>query len=115
MKLITKEAHTFYFTYALLMACRKYLNNLIESNEVHFSLKREFKTVVNRITDLDKLCLRSLDDGDSNAWKKEWTQRDFEVFASVFMMLNDMSEEQRSVMEEFATQLMAGNVNAQLA
>ena len=110
---IKKEASVFYFTYALLLASRHYLQYLIESKSVSQGLKRDFKIIINRITDLDKTANRSLDDKEANTWRKEWTEKDYEVFASVFSKMNDMDEEKRLMLEEFADQLMRGEIKVE--
>lgn len=111
---ITKEASVFYFTYALLMASRYYLKYLIDSKSVSQGLKRDLKIIVNRITDLEKTANRSLEDKEAQSWRREWTERDYEVFASIFSKMNDMDEERRGILEEFADQLMQGNVKVEL-
>ncbi len=107
---VSKDAQTFYFTYALLKASRQYLKYLIDSKDVHYSLKQSFQLIINRIADLEKVCNRSLDDGNAKTWSKEFSERDFQVFASVFAMMNEMDEEKRSILEEFANQLQKGEV-----
>lgn len=111
--IVSKAAHTFYFTFAMMKAVRYYLYNLIEEKEVSMSLKADFRTIIRRIDDLEKTAYRSLSKDESDIWGKEWKERDYEVFASVFSAMNDMTEEQRAVMEEFAFQLKNGEVKAE--
>ncbi len=109
------EKDLFYSTYAMLMASRYYLSHLIESKQVHFTLKREFKILVNRINDLDAMTSRSVgSEADNQEWKRQWTEKDYMVFASVFELMNDMSEEQRAAVEEVCQQIKLGNVRVEL-
>ena len=113
--LVTKASHTFYFTFALLKASKYYLSDLIAEKEVSMSLKRDFRIIINRITDLEKTALNHLAKRDSETWAKEWSDRDFQVFASVFSIMNDLDEERRLMLEQFAKQLQGGEIKAEAA
>ena len=105
-----KTETAFYFTFALLLASRKYVNDLIESKDVGYGLKRALRIISNRITDMEKEAIRSLDTEDAKKWKKEWSDRDYEMFANIFTLMTHMDEERRNVLEMFTEQLAAGNV-----
>jgi hypothetical protein len=112
---VQKEASVFYFTHALLLAAKHYMSFLMESGVVAYNLKQDFKILSNRITDLEKKCVRSLEGKESQQWVKEWSERDYEVFASVFGLMADMNEGQRNVLEQFATELSKGMAKAEIA
>lgn len=107
-------ASTFYHTYALLIASRYYMNDLIDSKEVSFSLKRDLRTLCNRISDLERSANNTLKGAEHAQWKREWTDKDFQVFASVLGKMVDMPEDKRAVLEEFATELDHGNVTMEI-
>lgn len=107
---ITKEASVFYFTYALLRASKYYLQYLIDSKSVSGTIKANLRNISNRINDLDRTAKNGLEEKEYAQWQREWSEKDFEVFASVFSQMNDMDESKRSALEEFATQLADGKV-----
>lgn len=110
----TYAATTFYQTYALLMAARYYINDLVNHKDVSFNLKRDLRLLCNRITDLERISKQSLNATDAAAWSREWTEKDYLVFANVLGKMCDMTEEQRAGVEEFVIQLEAGNIKMQL-
>lgn len=112
---VTKEANTFYALMALLKVAKNNIEYLCGRAEVAYNLKHTLRTLNNRITDLEKACNRSLDGSDLAIWQREWTERDFEVYGSILCNLNDMSEEQRAVAEQFMEELKKGNVKAEAA
>lgn len=112
---ITKEASTFYFTYAMLLLCRKYLNDLIASQAVAHNLKQDLRILVNKITHIERIANKSLENKDAETWRKEWTERDYEVFANIFGILNDLPEDRRMIAEDFMIELSNGNVRAEIA
>lgn len=111
---ITKEASVFYFTYALLRASKYYLQYLIDSKSVSGTIKANLRNISNRINDLDRTAKNDLDEKDYSEWQREWTDKDYEVFASVFSEMNDMDEGKRRVLEEFAKELSKGNVRVEI-
>jgi hypothetical protein len=111
---ITKEASTFYYTYALLMCAYKGMEFLIESREVSYSLKNDMKILMNKIRHIDSASKRSLNNPDAAVWSAQWNDRDFEVYGNVLGLMNDMSDEQRAVLEQFAQELLTGNVKMEL-
>ena len=111
----TKEAHTFYAMLALLKTGKYYGEYLIGHEAVAMSLKQAIRTICNRITDLEKGCSRSVDTKDAEVWRKEWTEKDSEVYSSVLFSMNDMSEEKRAILEQFAGELLKGTVKMEAA
>lgn len=110
----TYAATTFYQTYALLMAARYYIKDLIEHKDESRGLKSDFQLLCNRITDLERTSNQSLDAKDAASWRREWTEKDYLVFASVLGKMCDMTEEQRAGVEEFVIQMAEGNIKIEL-
>lgn len=110
--IVTQAARTFYFTWALMKAVKYYLGNMIDEKEVSYSLKAEFKILTNRITTLQKEAINSLGKQDGDTWQREYTDRDYQVFASVLTRMVDMNESQRAILEEFTEQLCKGEIKA---
>jgi hypothetical protein len=48
---------------------------------------------------------------DRAAWKSEWIERDYEVYASVFNLMSEMSDPQRLEVEQFAEQVLKQQSN----
>jgi len=112
--IIQKEASTFYFTMALLKVVKRNIQFLLDSQAVAQNLKRDLKIMSSMIGGLERTCNASLSAGESAQWQREWTDKDYEVFAGVFGVMCDMTEEQRAAMEEFANQMAAGDINVEL-
>ncbi len=112
---ITKEASTFYYTVAMLKTCKRNLQYLVDSRAVGQYVKHDFKTIINNIRHLERECVNVLDADAAKRWEREWTEKDYEVFANVFGMMNDMDEQQRATLEEFTEHLVAGNIKAELS
>jgi len=112
---VTKEASVFYTLVALLKVSNRYADYLCDSGEVAYTLKSDLRRLQNRIKDLDSKCNNSLDGNDADLWRKEWSEKDFEVYSSILFTLADMNEEQRSVAEQFMMELKKGNVKVELA
>lgn len=111
---ITKEASVFYFTYALLRASKYYLQYLIDSKSVSGTIKANLRNISNRINDLDRTAKNGLEESEYAQWQREWSEKDYEIFASVFSEMNDMDESKRMILEEFAKELSKGNVKVEI-
>lgn len=111
---ITKEASTFYSLMAMLKISGNFIDFLVSSKSVARSLKFDLNQLRNNINRIDRICNQSLEGSEAQQWRREWSDRDYEVYSSILFSLNDMSEEQRSIMEQFAIELQRGNVEMSL-
>ena len=112
---VTTEAHTFYSMIALLKVTDRYSDYLLQSGEVSYGLKPTIKILQNRIKDLSKGIdefLAKKHPNDAQTWKKEWNDKDFEVYGSILFILNDMNEQQRATAEQFMQELQKGTIKA---
>lgn len=106
-------ASTFYSMIALLKVVNRYANYLSDSKEVGYNLKAEIRLLQSRIKCIDRRAADVLGE-DAALWQSQWTDKDFEVFASVLFSLIDMDEQQRSVVEQFVTEYQARRVEVEL-
>lgn len=112
---ITKEAHTLYALMNLLKISSNYIDYLNGSPDVPKPLKQDLTAVKKKVKILSDKCSRSLRGDDRKKWQREFTERDYEVYGNILFLLNDMSEEQRSVAEQFMEELSKGNVKMEAA
>lgn len=97
-----------------MKSIRYYNSWLIESGAVHQRVKHSMNCVSNRIADFERLVNDSIGPNDHADWQKEWTERDFLVFSSVFRIMSDMNEEQRSVLEQVGLAIEKGEFHVEL-
>lgn len=102
---VTKEADTFYFTYALMKALRFYIEYLREQGVVHYTVKDELKLIDNRLKAFTRNVTGSLPAEVQHVWDIEWTEKDYLIFSQVFRYMTNMDEDKRMQLEQYAEKL----------
>src|ERR1700728_412992 len=112
---VTKEARQFYAMIALLKCSQTIGDYLLTTPErtVHRTVKKEMNELMKRLKLFHRSIEQGIDKEYAEQWQKDW-QRDYLSFSCIFEFMADMNDQQREVLEEFAGQLMKGNVQAEL-
>ncbi len=102
---VTKEADTFYFTYALMKALRFYIEYLRVQGVVHYTVKDELRLIDNRLRAFTRNVTDSLPEEVQQVWDVEWTEKDYLIFSQVFRYMTNMDEDKRMQLEQYAEKL----------
>jgi hypothetical protein len=112
---VSKEAHTFYALMAMLKISNKFIDFLVDGEAVSRGLKQDLNVLRAKIAYLGRRCDSTLEGDEAKQWKMEWSGKDYEVYSNILFLLNDMSEEQRGVAEQFMEELSKGQVKMEAA
>lgn len=101
---ISPEVKDFYSMIAMLECAKsmhKYLVNH-PNKPIADELRKEVNKIFTTYNSVKSIITRTLVGQEKETWEKEWTNRDYEAYASVFQMLSEMNDEQRREVELFA-------------
>lgn len=112
LKEITKEASVFYSMMSLFKVACNYGDFIVGSAKVGDRIRKELGYVTAKFRLFERKISAEAPVEVRAQWDKEWTDRDYEIFASVFFKLADMNEQQRAVVEEFCAQVEQGKAHA---
>lgn len=109
---VTKEAKAFYSMIAMFVCASDIGEYIVNSPEptVVPAIKDKIRGINGTIRRFMGQMLKKLPEKDVALWKKEWIDRDYNVYQSVFSMMSDMTDEQRLGVEEFCEQVLKGNI-----
>ena len=108
---------TLYAMMAMMKCAAEYKAILVSEGVIVRELKsaanEAFKGVPLMFRAFDKQIRELLTEDDLVIWQADW-KRDYLCFAAIFELMAGMDDQQRSVMEQFATELSKGNVELEL-
>lgn len=104
-----ETASTFYAANTLLAVAEKYLAYVNDAKGVSQGIKYDMNQLRNHINRfIAQSAFRSDRASDVAEWKRQFTEREYQSFGSVLMLMVEMSDEQRMIIENFAEQLSIG-------
>jgi hypothetical protein len=112
-KVVTKEAKQFYAMLALLKCAKVFSDYLLQMNGVHGDVKNELKGLFNRFKIFQENVTKGMPADDRKLWETDWN-RDYLSFSAVFEIMSDLNDEQREILEQFASELQKGNIEVDL-
>ena len=104
----------FYAMMSLANVVRLFADRVVAEPECGGEIKQDMNRLIRCINALNGQCriLANKGKGDSDKWISEFTERDIEVYSSVFYMLNDCDESQRQTIEQMIEDIKNGTLVA---
>jgi len=99
-----KEAKQVYAMFALLKCAEQYKDYLLGCGGIQFGIKQAMKEFFKRFTLFEKFFIKDVTPEDRKLWADDW-KRDFMVYGSVFTLMSEMTDEQRSSVEKYAQEV----------
>ena len=108
---VKNEASCFYSMMALFKVACNNGDIVVKSARVGDEIRRELTYVLKKIRKFERETTETAPPDVRNLWFREFNERDYAIFASVFYLMANMSDGQRDSIETFCTAVAEGIVD----